>query len=388
MVVVSLVNTMLRDLDRRRAAESERGAIPNEVRPLPEAGAPGNGLALAASVIAVLAIGVGAWWWLSPAKVPAGEVPAPVAAIAPTAGARPPPVPPEAAVPPASPAPLAESTAVALLPSAPVVAPRVPDPPPVEAVVEAAPAPVRRTDALPDKATPKEPPQASLEVSRPSPGRLKLAGELTARPGSAAPRAAAPAAKPADPNLPVVPSPDDDWRQAQTLLRDGHPEQAEPVLKRILQTQPANVAARNAMLGILLPARRNAEAGEVLKDGLAQRPVEIGWAINLARIHAMGNDYVAAWEVLERSLPHAEANAEFRAFCGTVLQRLNRNGESIAHYQAALKLNPREPRWWVGLGIALESTAKPAEAREAYLHAQNLGGLSAELAGFVAQKLK
>lgn len=407
---MSLVNTMLRDLDRRRAAESERGAIPNEVRPLPESAGRGVGPVLSLAAVAAMGLGATGWWWATAAKNESVKTSASAAVATPPPAAQSvppiPSIPPVAqvepgtaafatteVVPPAVSGAVNESTSVALLPAARLAAARPNDPPLDTAAAESAPVNVKRRDAEPVTKAPSaraEPtaPQAASELSPVTPGRLKLAGALNMHPGAIAPRGAVPAVKSVEPPPRAAPTQDDDWRQAQGLLRDGHPEQAEPVLKRLVQAQPGNAGARNALLGILLPARRNAEAVEVLRDGLAHRPAETGWAINLARIHAVGNDYAASWEVLERSLPHAESNAEYRAFCGTVLQRLNRGGEAIMHYQAALKLNPREPRWWVGMGIALDSAARPAEAREAFQHAQALGGLSADLAAFVAQKLK
>lgn len=388
---MSLVNNVLRDLDRRRAADSERGSIPNEVRPLPEAQRPMVHPAIVVTALVAILAAAGAWWWMRAEgnEAPAGRAPAHSASVAAAVT--------QGAAAPATVIETPPSAPTSAVVEAPVPAPAIPSAPAIEpSVAPVAPAvPVAAGDSRGDR-----PADTTKSAARPRgesdvapavspPGRLKMAGELALQTAPGQARAPSPTAKVAE-TIPTAPAPakDDDWKQAQSMLSEGRPERAEPILKRILISQPAHVAARNALVGILLPAKRNAEAREVLKDGLDLRPDESGWAINLARLHAIGNDYPAAWDVLERSLPHAEANAEYRAFCGTVLQRLNRGGEALAHYLVALKLNPREPRWWVGMGIALESAARVPEAREAYSRAQTLGGLSPELASFVAQKLK
>lgn len=399
---MSLVNNMLRDLDSRRAAESERTAIPNEVRPLPAMDraslSPGLIVALVAGVAMVAG---GAWWGLAKDADENLKSAAPRLETAPVATAPPPPAEHQGIAMPtqlanaAPPLPTAgagteEPVAATLLP-AESLTPRetaLPEPRKDQRAGEATPldaklpprAPTRTPDAR-NSNRGSTPSPAAMDAPS-TPNRLKLAAELkvpsAARGVEPQPRAAHVTSTAGD----------DDWRRAQTLLGESRQDAAEPVLKRILQVQPGHVAARQALVGVLLPAKRNAEATEVLEEGLSLQPAQTAWAMNLARLRAVANDYPAAWAVLERSLPHAEANPEYRAFCGTVLQRLNRVGEAIAHYQAALRLNPREGRWWVGIGISYESAGKSADARDAYQHAQTLGGLPPELATFVAQKLK
>lgn len=93
---MTLINQMLQDLEKRRASNAERGALPDQVRVLPRAeksGAPwwllGSGVAVA--LIATLA------WQLN--NQPAPVSPAPAARVAPPAPA------PAAVLPPAAAAP-------------------------------------------------------------------------------------------------------------------------------------------------------------------------------------------------------------------------------------------------------------------------------------------
>ncbi len=172
------------------------------------------------------------------------------------------------------------------------------------------------------------------------------------------------------------------------MLRDGRGDQAEALLRRVLQSQPANIVGRQMLVNHLMAARRHGEAAELLRTGLVSSPDQVGWAINLARIHAEQNDYPAAWEVLLKSLPYAQQNPDFQAFCGTVLQRLNRSAEASAYYRAALRLKPHEGRWWVGYGIALEAEGKAAEAQESFQRARSIGKLPSEVASFLDKKLR
>lgn len=361
---MSLINSVLRDLDKRRAGDRERAALPNEVRPLPAAETPAVSRPLLLGALAVVAAG-GAWLtWpqLFTFALPSPALPVPAAV--------PPPAVPVAVVPPppaAAPPPM-------------VVAE------PVEPVPSARPADqsLRLDDTLATvpSAPAREKPKEAVKPAE-------------TRRSSAPPPAAAAPAKPVAESVPPAtakaapsPAPEDDWSRAQSLLRENRAGDAEPLLRQLLQRNPGQTAVRQALVGLLMAARRHAEAADVLREGLALSPEQAAWAMSLARVQAERNDYAGAWETLSRSQGHAQQQADYLAFCGTVLQRLNRSGDAAGYYQAALRIKPQEGRWWVGLGIALEAERKPAEAREAFQRARSTGSLSPDLAAYVDQKLR
>ena len=70
------------------------------------------------------------------------------------------------------------------------------------------------------------------------------------------------------------------------------------------------------------------------------------------------------------------------------LSRVSRHREAAERYAAAARLAPRNPLWAMGLGMELRADNRPAEARAAFQHAQEVGGLNAQLASFVEQQLR
>lgn len=391
---MSLINTMLRDLDKRRAGDEARQTLPQAVRAMPDADKRGS-LSVRYAVwggVALL-LAATAWWWPEQGRMPIA--PKPIAAPVPVA------VPPAPTMPTVAPPPFAVAprgfqadvraaepvvdAKIAAKPVSPVLLPAAIAPAPAIAAVKKTEPAVVATSALG---------RGSPRASTSSPLRMdEHLSSSTAQPSvSDTPKLAASVALPRMPAIssidPALANRDaDDWSRAQTMLREGRNDHAEPLLQRLLQSKPGNAAARQALLGILLPARRHAEAISVLSDGLLLNPENVGWAMNLARLHADANNYAAAWKVLDYSAPNARQNPDYLAFCGTVLQRLNRNGEAITHYLSALQIKPNESRWWVGYAIALEAEGKVAEAKEALRRALALGDLPPEIARFAEQKL-
>ena len=83
-----------------------------------------------------------------------------------------------------------------------------------------------------------------------------------------------------------------------------------------------------------------------------------------------------------------ERSADFQGFAGALLNRAGRAAEAVDRYQTATRLSPGDGRWWAGLGIALEATGRPTEARDAYLKARGLPGLTPDLMQLVEQRLR
>jgi MSHA biogenesis protein MshN len=177
-----------------------------------------------------------------------------------------------------------------------------------------------------------------------------------------------------------------EYRRAQGLLAQGNATEAEMALNQALRLAPEHAAARQALFALLVDLQRKDEAQSVLETGLSILPGHSVWAMNIARLQMEKGDAVGAWETLQRSLGSAQNNGEYRAFCGTVLQRLGRPKDAIEHFHAALRINPGEGRWWLGLALVLESAGHPAEAREAYARAKATGNLPTDLAAFAEQK--
>jgi MSHA biogenesis protein MshN len=92
--------------------------------------------------------------------------------------------------------------------------------------------------------------------------------------------------------------------------------------------------------------------------------------------------------LLQKNAAAGEASAEFQGFTGALLNRAGRSAEAVERYRHAARLSPGEGRWWAGLGIALDASGKPSEARDAYLRARQSPDLPPDLAQHVDQRLR
>ncbi|MBI3903725.1 MAG: tetratricopeptide repeat protein [Nitrosomonadales bacterium] len=181
---------------------------------------------------------------------------------------------------------------------------------------------------------------------------------------------------------------DNEFLQANNLMQQGRSTEAINGYESALRLDASHAAARQSLVGLLLEAKRNADAERVLQEGLDLDPAHGNFAMLLARLQVERGALPQALETLHKTLPYAGQQADYHAFIAAVQQRLGQHQEAVAHYQSALQLSPDSGVWLMGLGISLQAMQHNDEAREAFRHAIESHTLNAELQAFVAQRLK
>lgn len=181
---------------------------------------------------------------------------------------------------------------------------------------------------------------------------------------------------------------DAEFRRASDLMQQGRISDAIAGYETALKLDAAHLAARQALVALLLEGKRGAEAERVLQAGLDGRPQHAGFAMLLARLQVERGALDPAAATLEKSLAYAENQADYQAFFAALLQRQNRHKEAITHYQIALQLSPGNGIWMMGLGISMQAIQRNDEANNMFKRALESQTLSPELQRFVRQQIK
>ena len=354
---MSLINQMLRDLDRRQDRTDGRGAVPPAYRQgRPPRRSPWLILAFAASV--PLAALVGWLAWERFAAAPAAE-PAPAAAVELPRSAGP--ARAALAATPAGPRPEAASRPVPP-PPAPAGEPRARE-------TARAPEPTPRRPA----ATRQAPPPAMADTEAPPPADDASPGTLHKSPRPVSPLQRA----------------EEHYRRAYTLLSQGRQEAGEAALRKALAAAPDHEKARELLALVLIRGGRLVEAGEVLREGLRRNRGHR----QLVRIYAEVLDRqqrtAVAVRLLEQYRPaRIERDPAYFALLAAYYRKQGHHQDAASLYRQLTRLRPDNGVWWIGLGLSLEALAQPAAAAEAYRKALDTGALNARLRQFAAGKLK
>jgi MSHA biogenesis protein MshN len=404
---MSLINKMLQDLDARGGAQAGHGSVP-QMRPVTGSAQAGSAKLAAGAGLALVLLAAGGWLGWRYLQRP------PALPIAPAAR-----MPTQAAVnagPPASARLLA-------------VARPMPAPAPAQAQPAAVPSDAGDATANVTRRPPRaqageqsaEQLAAELKAAKKEARRAKAEAERLAAGGRAAERAAAPvkaaatasaagsrdgaagraakadgkpargadaAIQPGTGGVTVTSQQQGEnaYRRGLAALQEGRVQEALSNMEQAVFLYPRHDTARQTLVGLLIENKRHEEAMRHLQFGLGLDPKQPQMAMILARLQIEKGG--PAIETLQRSLPYAGGNGDYLAFLAGALQRAQRNREAAEQYQAALRLQPQNGVWWMGLGISLLAEKRDPEAKEAFTRAKNSGNLSQELQSFVDRKLQ
>ncbi|MBC7993217.1 MAG: tetratricopeptide repeat protein [Rhizobacter sp.] len=362
---MSLINQVLRDLDKRRAVTA---AAPAAVKTSLPSAAPNAlqrarrwGLGFAITAMAVVAGGVaqGSINW--PGRVAELEVSMPVG-VAAVAEAAP-------VVPPVTAAPVAVTT--------PAVSPEVKTetPSPGEPVLVAVAAPTVRS------------PLINIPRSEPK-ARLILVPDLAA----SASALALPKPEPRIDKRMASRTPQEraeaHYQRGVTAHQAGQINDSADAFMAALREDARYAPARQAQAGLLIGQSRHEEALALLHEGITLSPQQPTLALMLARLQAERQDLSAAADTLKAASGNATNNAEYQGFYAAILQRAGRHPEAAEKFSAALRLAPANSVWWMGLGISLSASDQSAAAREAFMRAKTTGALPPEAGQYVELRLR
>jgi MSHA biogenesis protein MshN len=177
------------------------------------------------------------------------------------------------------------------------------------------------------------------------------------------------------------------YRQGLALQQQGRLDDALESYRNALVAQADHLAARQSLVALLIQIRRYDEAEDALVQGMAFPASALPSLLSLGRLRVDRNDSAGALQLLLEHADIGTRSAEYEGFLATLLNRTGHYDEAAEHYRRATQLAPREAKWWVGLGIALDAQGQTAPAKEAYARARELPGLPEELAKHVEQRL-
>jgi MSHA biogenesis protein MshN len=161
---------------------------------------------------------------------------------------------------------------------------------------------------------------------------------------------------------------------------------AEQLFNSALELRPKYVDARIQLAAIHLERNDTNAAEELLKEGLALEPAQAQLVRLYSQLLSSRGEYEPALLSLAPVADTSTPDAESLALRAAIYARLDKHKEAAADYRAALKLEPEQANWWMGLGLSLEHQGLYGNAMTAYRNADSLP-LESNVKAFVKQRL-
>jgi len=177
------------------------------------------------------------------------------------------------------------------------------------------------------------------------------------------------------------------YQKALRFKAQNRMVEMEITLNAALGHNPRHIAARGELIKTLSDSKRWMEALGTISTGLSYYPKHQEMLLWRAQILYEQGAQSEALYVLE-TLDYEEINSpEYLAFLGFLLQRDADYPDAVKAYRMALEKKPEEGRWWIGLGVSLESAQDQKAAEGAYVQALSDNKLASHLTQYAQQRL-
>ena len=179
------------------------------------------------------------------------------------------------------------------------------------------------------------------------------------------------------------------YNKGYKFLQQGRMHQGKESLREALSLYLPHIKAREMLAGIYIKSGRFINAAEILKEGVVVVPDYPLFAQLYDSVLLEQNNPQLAIEILTRGSSSATMNThpDYFALLAATYQRVKNHKKAIDIYLRLVKARPNTGIWWLGLGVSLEKLGKAKEALDAYRRAQNTGSLNLGLAKFTNNRV-
>jgi tetratricopeptide (TPR) repeat protein len=174
-------------------------------------------------------------------------------------------------------------------------------------------------------------------------------------------------------------------QKALALLKAGKSERAYRELMDFIATESVDSESRTVLATYLLQQNRLAEAGDVLLNAPIDESVSLRQL--KARWHAAMGDHKMALYTLNSALPEISLHPEYYVLLAAYYQRFGWHIEALKTYTSLVEYDDSVADWWAGLALAADRINDLKQAVLAYQQALALPGLTPELGSFARTRL-
>lgn len=177
------------------------------------------------------------------------------------------------------------------------------------------------------------------------------------------------------------------YNKGYEYLQQGRMRQGKEHLREALSLYIPHIKAREMLAGIHIKSGRFISAAELLSEGVKVAPEYSLFAKLYARVLLEQNNPQLAITILEQGSANIESEPDYFALLAATYQRIKNHNKAVEIYLKLVKMQPNAGVWWLGLAISLEKSEKSSEALEAYQRAQKTGNLKAGLVTFTNNRV-
>ncbi|UZE95784.1 hypothetical protein [Alkalimarinus alittae] len=174
-------------------------------------------------------------------------------------------------------------------------------------------------------------------------------------------------------------------KAAEELINAGSTQAAKAQLNTFIDANDVDTKSR-ALLATLLMQDGDMAGANAL---LTERKLVLSSHLRRLKAHwlAQSGQPDEAIALLNSARPSISADPEYQVLLAALYQQQGFSSDAVAVYAELLSYDPKVADWWAGMAIALDSSQQYPSAKKAYQKALQMEGLRFELADFAKQRL-
>ncbi|WNC68138.1 tetratricopeptide repeat protein [Thalassotalea nanhaiensis] len=172
---------------------------------------------------------------------------------------------------------------------------------------------------------------------------------------------------------------------AMRALQNGQLKKAETLLEEAIILQPYYVEARKELAALWFGRKTYQPAKNLLSQGVMLMPDNEDFRMMLARIYSIEGNNEKAFKVLSEL--STSRLLEYQLALASMASQSDHHVAAINAYNKLLVMRPEQSRWWLALAISYDSNEQYQPATSAYQKAIALGRLSSNSLQFAKQRL-
>lgn len=176
-------------------------------------------------------------------------------------------------------------------------------------------------------------------------------------------------------------------KQAREAMRKGERERAGSLFEQVIALAPEHVAARSELAAYWYGRGQIASALAVLEQGLKTQPQQARWQLLYAKILLEGGAYEQTLTALAQIAPDTAQAVDLYQLRAAAANELGRYAMAAADY-VTLAERTNEGRWWLAAAVAFEDTQQEAAAARAYRQAIARNDLTSDARSYAQQRLQ
>ncbi len=168
----------------------------------------------------------------------------------------------------------------------------------------------------------------------------------------------------------------------------GKLQQAISNLSALLEVDPEYQDARTTLAALLIDKGNTPQATRIVNDGLNIFPDYAPFVELKARLLTHDGKIQQALNLLQSAVPPISENPDYHALIAALYERSNKDLFAVRTYQKLLAIDPHNGSWWFGLAVSYDKLGKTRDAATAYERAQSEGHLNTASLAYLQKRLE